>query len=246
MRQDQGIKGFTLLELIVTVLIISIVSAIAYPGYSSWKKDREVRAATEKVASLIANISTLTQRGSFAYSQLLILPKGLSGVSGISNNTETIFITRGWKDNKFSKELTDNNGSTKCNADFPGNWNEFNGLQFYEFYDPRASIDKVEVKTHLRSTSGSAVCFGRGGNYYKVYGSLTKSNNKNINLDGTPTANYIIMCHGKTCDLSSLDEPTYLIKWSRFGNISKYRYKYKSRNPIQRYNYKLKDAWQRQ
>ena len=91
MRQDQGIKGFTLLELIVTVLIISIVSAIAYPGYSSWKKDREVRAATEKVASLIANISTLTQRGSFAYSQLLILPKGLSGVSGISNNkTEDI------------------------------------------------------------------------------------------------------------------------------------------------------------
>ena len=75
MRQDQGIKGFTLLELIVAVLIISIVSAIAYPGYSSWKKDREVRAATEKVASLIANISTLTQRGSFAYSQLLILPK---------------------------------------------------------------------------------------------------------------------------------------------------------------------------
>ena len=183
MRQDQGIKGFTLLELIVTVLIISIVSAIAYPGYSSWKKDREVRAATEKVASLIANISTLTQRGSFAYSQLLILPKGLSGVSGISTNPETIFITRGMKDNKFSKELTDNNGSTKCNADFPGNWNEFNGLQFYELYDPRASIDKVEVTTHLRSTSGSAVCFGRGGNYYKVYGSLTKSNNKNINLD---------------------------------------------------------------
>ena len=246
MQQDQAIKGFTLLELIVVILIISILSAVSYPSYSKWKKDREVRSAAEKVASLIANISTLTQRGSFAYSQLLILKAGSSAISGsgISIKGSTVFMTRGMKDNKFSIELSDNNGSTKCNEDIPGNWNKFEGQPFYELYDPESSIDKINVTTHLNTTS--AVCFGRGGNYYKVNGSLKKMNNKNINLDGTPTANYIILCHGSTCDVKNLDEPTYLVKWSRFGNISKYRYNYKKRNPIERYDYKTKDAWNRQ
>ena len=46
MLQDQDIKGFTLLELLVVVALISIITAIGIPNFSSWKKDREVRAVS--------------------------------------------------------------------------------------------------------------------------------------------------------------------------------------------------------
>ena len=86
MQQDRNIRGFTLLELLVVISIVAIVSAMAYPNFSSWKKEREIRTATEKVAKMIANIATQTQRGSFAYSQLWVLP-----VKGQS----TVFFTKG-------------------------------------------------------------------------------------------------------------------------------------------------------
>ena len=56
MQQNQDIKGFTLLELLVVISLVAIISAVAYPNFSSWKKEREVRAATEKIAGMISNV----------------------------------------------------------------------------------------------------------------------------------------------------------------------------------------------
>ena len=41
--QDEKIKGFNLLELIVVVVIIGVISAIGYPKFSDWRLDRETR-----------------------------------------------------------------------------------------------------------------------------------------------------------------------------------------------------------
>ena len=60
MQQDQDIKGFTILELLVVIAIIAIISAVAFPSFSKWSTERKVRAATEKVASMISNIATQT------------------------------------------------------------------------------------------------------------------------------------------------------------------------------------------
>ena len=51
--QEKNIKGFNLLELVVVIVIVGIVSAAAYPNFSKWKKEREVRQGTVKIKSLI-------------------------------------------------------------------------------------------------------------------------------------------------------------------------------------------------
>ena len=50
MLQNQEIKGFTLLELLVVLVLIGIISAVGYPSMSSWKNDRDVRSAAEKIS----------------------------------------------------------------------------------------------------------------------------------------------------------------------------------------------------
>ena len=70
MQQDQKIKGFTILELLVVVAIVMIVSAVAYPNFSSWSKDRDVRKGAERVSTMLSTITASVQRGNFAQMQL--------------------------------------------------------------------------------------------------------------------------------------------------------------------------------
>ena len=64
MLQDQNIKGFTLLDLLVVISIVALVSAIGMPNFMSWQKDREVRTAAEKIANAINMANTRTANGS--------------------------------------------------------------------------------------------------------------------------------------------------------------------------------------
>ena len=70
--QEKNIKGFNLLELIVVIVIVGIISATAYPNFSKWKKEREVRQGAAKIQSLIKNINAQIERGTFAFVQVLI------------------------------------------------------------------------------------------------------------------------------------------------------------------------------
>ena len=70
--QDEKIKGFNLLELIVVVVIIGVISAVGYPNFSKWRKDREARDAVIKIKTLIQGIYSQTQRGQYAFVQVHI------------------------------------------------------------------------------------------------------------------------------------------------------------------------------
>ena len=69
--QEKNIKGFNVLELIVVLTIVGIISAVAYPNFSSWTKEREVRSGATKIKSFMKNIHSQTERGTFAYVQVL-------------------------------------------------------------------------------------------------------------------------------------------------------------------------------
>ena len=54
--QEKNIKGFNVLELIVVLTIVGIISAVAYPNFSSWTKERQVRSGATKIQSFMKNI----------------------------------------------------------------------------------------------------------------------------------------------------------------------------------------------
>ena len=71
--QEKNNKGLSLLELIVVLSIVGILSAVAYPNFSSWYKEREVRQAAVKIHALMKNIAIQTEKGTFGYVQVLSL-----------------------------------------------------------------------------------------------------------------------------------------------------------------------------
>ena len=52
------------------ITIVIIISAVGYPKFSSWKKDREVRVASENIVNMINGIVSQSKRGSFPFVQL--------------------------------------------------------------------------------------------------------------------------------------------------------------------------------
>jgi prepilin-type N-terminal cleavage/methylation domain-containing protein len=228
---DQDIKGFTILELLVVISIVAIISGVAYPNFSKWKTDREVRAATEKIAGMISNVATQTQRGNFSYSQFRLLP-----VKG----KPPVFFSKGMKKNTFTT-LVNSGATPTCKLVQNGHWDDLNGQSlivngskyedYYEVFDPGGNIDELNIGTHIGIDS--AICFGTNGSYYKAINSLSKASNTNVKLDGVDTPNHIILCtlknaeaNGGKCPKSGtkLEKPAYLVKWSRFGNVSKYKW----------------------
>ena len=231
MQQDQDIKGFTILELLVVIAIIAIISAVAFPSFSKWSTERKVRTATEKVASMISNIATQTQRGNLAYSQLMVLAVP---------QQSSIFVTKGMGDKNFKDKLE--KGQINCPVSPTGYWDDFgkptkniqgsNFSEYYEFFDPEdKEIGESKIAVHF--TLPSAICFGKGGNYYKATNALSKVSNTNVVIEGNSTPNYIIICtyknaqkNGNKCPTrgKALEKPAYLVKWSRFGNVSKFKW----------------------
>ena len=46
------IKGFTIFEVLIVLVLVGIISGIAYPNFSEWRKDRAVKNAAEKIKGI--------------------------------------------------------------------------------------------------------------------------------------------------------------------------------------------------
>ena len=193
---EKNIKGFTILELLVVLAIVGVISAVAYPNFSSWNKEREVRSAVTKISSLIRNIHAQTEKGTFAYVQVKF-----------TNTDKSLTVeTKGMTMDTLATKMND--GDDPWNQKFPDNVTQ--RCSFEDSYwdtdtaDAGASIKNFVSKVNFSSVTTSfagrggddlelgegeavpvdmlggagdsegvgAVCFSRGGKFYEANGDL--------------------------------------------------------------------------
>ena len=231
--QDEKIKGFNVLELIIVIAIIGVLSAVAYPNFSDWRKDRETRNSVVKIKSLIEGINAQVQRGQYAFVQVDVEEGRL-----INEDDVLIVTSKGMKPKTLATLL--NNGESdwwvtpneRCNivdkAVDEAYWDEDPDPDRNQIID----LDKIEVRqivldnvaTTWRDKIG-AVCFGKNDQWYSGNGELVSSSGDDVIVDS-----YLFICNRSNtrsqCDIDNVTgEPTtehdhlYVIEWSRFGNI---------------------------
>ncbi len=245
-------KGFNLLELLIVISIVGLVSAIAYPNFSEWNRERQVRQAVAKIQSLLKDVLIQTERGTFAYVQVLFNNTGDNLVvtsKGMTMQTLATKINDGTSD--WNRNIL-----TRCNTGSDDYWDTDLDSASTEVKNAVYSITLEDVTTNFINEVG-AVCFARNGKFYEGSGTL------NSGL-GVPYE-FIFICRRysdvNTCDISydqaeaddegegpkmveiggdeeealsgdpvPSSEVKYLrrIHWGRFGNIllSKYRNEY--------------------
>ena len=89
--QEKKIKGFSLLEILVTLCLVGIVSALAYKPITDWNKQREVDNSAIKVKTLFTNINAQVQRGLYGFVQIYVRThKNSITIASRGMNTSTL------------------------------------------------------------------------------------------------------------------------------------------------------------
>ena len=206
--QDEKIKGFNVLELLIVIAIIGVLSAVAYPNFSDWRKDRETRSAVVKIKSLIEGINAQVQRGQYAFVQVHVKEGEL-----VSGDDGLIVTSKGMKP-KTLATLLNTEGSTwwvepngRCNIADEAYWDE----------DPDSDkdLDKIEVRQIVLDNVATtwlddegAVCFGKNDQWYSGNGELVSSSGDDVIVDS-----YLFICNRSRtrsqCDIDNVTgEPT--------------------------------------
>ena len=213
-QQKQNIKGISLIEVMVVLAIVGVVAGIGFPNFTKWQVDRKVRAHSEKIATVFTTATTQVERGSYPYTRVTI-------ETDTSTSPAEVKITaHGIKQDALSNLLNAGSSIDCTNTIF----SSADELISY-------NLDGIKL-FHLAGGGGSAICFSKGGKYFKHF-NLAKSQ-LNIKLDNKDTMNYVAICYDieTNCDApnKSFDKnnqfPVYLVNYSRFGMIQKFKWNY--------------------
>ena len=207
--QAKTIKGFTLLELLVVITIVSLISAAAYPNFNSWRSDRIVSKAATKLSVIFSTVFNYTQNGSYPFVQVYI-DTTTAEIAGAKNGDEILVMGKGIPQDYFADALSRSNTSKlACSIDSTITWQEGisqkirNDKIFFDF------IDK------------GGICFSRNFSHYSI-----NEENGELAKDG----NYIQLClrstfHADGCKLGDINNtgPVYKVEWSRFGKVNLFK-----------------------
>ena len=209
--QEKNIKGFNLIELLVVIAIISVISAAAYPNFSSWKKAREVRGAAVKIKSLFTNINSQVQRGLYGFVQVEVTA---------TEDGEVVVISKGMKLSNLAQKI--NYSEDAWNVDQTSrcalvqDWDDKGmdeGIKSNKLEVSSLQFDDIAV--NFEDKSGT-VCFSKDGSWY--------STAKEFESSG---AFYICEVKEIKCDVKEDGDPNdlnqdnlFALNWSRFGNIT--------------------------
>jgi len=209
--QEKNIKGFNLIELLVVIAIISVISAAAYPNFSSWKKAREVRGAAIKIKSLFTNINSQVQRGLYGFVQVEVKATA---------DGEVVVISKGMKLSNIVKKINDSaddwNTDQTSRCALVQDWDDkgmAEGIKSNKLEVSSLQFDDIAV--NFEDKSGT-VCFSKDGSWY--------STAKEFESSG---AFYICEVKEIKCDVKEDGDPNdlnqdnlFALNWSRFGNIT--------------------------
>ena len=216
---EKNIRGFSFLEIVVVIALISILSAVAYPNFNDWRKERIIRTAALKIKGAINNINSQLQKGSYAFVQVDVMQAGnvvLIDTKGMRPSTLTGIIQAA--NESDAAEKWTNDYETRCAAD--QDWDD-GGMASDKL---EVSFFELDVSTNFRDSRGT-ICFSRDGTYYSTSGQF--------NLAGT-SVNTFYIC-GRTpkinvCDVDDADGPSdlhleekdsvFAITWTRFGTAT--------------------------
>jgi len=216
---EKNIKGFSFLEIIVVIAIISIVSAVAYPNFNGWRKERIIRSAAIKIKTSINNINSQLQKGSYAFVQVDVSQVGdvvLIDTKGMRTSTLTQIVQVANESDAAVKWTND--FETRCAADQP--WDDIGAASD----KLEVSFLELDVSVNFSKDKGT-ICFSRDGNYYSTGGAF--------NEESTPVDTFYIC--GRTSKITKcvVDDKTgpsalheeendhvFAITWTRFGTAT--------------------------
>ena len=214
--QEKNIKGFNLIELLVVIAIISVISAAAYPNFSSWKKAREVRGAAVKIKSLFTNINSQVQRGLYGFVQVEVTALKTGEVVVISKGMKLSNLSS--KIN-YSKDVWNVDQTSRCAL--VQDWDDkgmSEGIKSNKLEVSFLKFDDIAVNFEAKSGTAKSgtVCFSKDGSWYSTAEEFESSG-----------AFYICEVKEIKCDVKDNGDPNdlnhdnlFALNWSRFGNIT--------------------------